>query len=176
MPKFEPSEGLKSMLNAIKAKGKNTKLADFNKHSITNAQDSIYQKDCEITFPDTVEDLEKCIDFEEFTTNGRISRAPYIAVDSTEGPKKYFLSQTTRSVMPYVEKDGAFVPEGEAVHSDTQLYKDCSQMRTAGDLLNKLKGKTIYVKEVKPVQTARYANGAIVGLRTAQVPFFEYKN
>lgn len=172
---FAPTEGLQSMLNAINAKSKKTRLSDFAKHGITNAQDSMYAKGCVITFPESDEDLEKCIDFEEFSSNGRVSRAPYIAVDSTEGPKKFFLSQTTRTVMPYEEKDGNIVQVGDPVHSETKLYSDCRIMRTAADLLNKLKGKTIEVVDVREVQTARYVNNTIVGLRNAQVPCFEYK-
>lgn len=172
--KYQVSEGLQSMLNAIKAKSKKTTLEDFNNHGISNAQDSVYQKGCVITFPD-MDEIDEFIDMEEFTTNGRTSRAPYVACNSTEGPKKVYLSQLTRTVMPYIEKDGKFVQEGEAVHGSGELYNKASQMRTAGDLLKVVAGKEVEVTNVLPVQTARYTNGVITGLRNAQVPVFEYK-
>ena len=172
--KYKVSEGLQSMLNAIKAKNKKTTLEDFNNHGITNAQDSVYGKGCVITFPD-LDEIDEFIDFEEFTTNGRTSRAPYVACNSTEGPKKVYLSQMTRTVMPYVEEDGKYVQKGDPVHGEGELYNKASQMRTAGDLLKVVAGKEVEVKEIKPVQTARYTNGVITGLRNAQVPVFDFK-
>ena len=115
--KYKVSEGLQSMLNAIKAKNKKTTLEDFNNHGITNAQDSVYGKGCIITFPD-LDEIDEFIDFEEFTTNGRTSRAPYVACNSTEGPKKVYLSQMTRTVMPYVEKDTLVLPVGQGADGD----------------------------------------------------------
>ena len=93
MAKFCPSSGLEDMVNRIKAKGKRTTIEDFNKHGLTNMHDSVFQLGCVIKFP-PLDEIEDYIDFEEFKNNGRITRAPYIAVDSTEGPKKFFFNSS----------------------------------------------------------------------------------
>ena len=175
MAKFCPSSGLEDMINQIKAKGKRTTIEDFNKHGLTNMHDSVFQLGCVIKFP-PLDEIEDYIDFEEFSNNGRKTRAPYIAVDSTEGPKKFFLTQATRKIQPFIERDGGFVVWGDPIHSYGEFYDICSTAKTAGDLLKILAGKEIEVFRLIPVTTARYANGAIVGLRTAQVPCFHFKN
>jgi hypothetical protein len=177
MGKFVMSEGLKAIAanNAAKMGTSVTKIADFVQHSITSVLDSIFGEGCVVNVPDkaTVESTDGLIGFDVFTTNGRTSKAPYIWCNSTEGPKKLYISQLVRRVTPYEEKNGEYVRAGEAVHSDTDLFNKLTDLRDAGSILEQILGKDLVVKKVIPGKTARYTSGAITGLRDFNLACFE---
>lgn len=177
MGKRTISESLKAIArNAAARMGENVvTMKDFQNHGITNATDSIFEKDVELTIP-TLEELNATpglMDFDTFTTNGRTSKAPFIWCMSSVGPKKLYISQLVRRVTPYKEENGAFVRDGEAVHSDTALYTELCDLRDAGSILEKVLGADLVVKQVKPGKTARYTAGAITGLRDFNLACFE---
>lgn len=173
MGKTTLSAGLQGLINANK---KRVTLSDFDNHAITSANDSVYGAGCVITIPnqETLEDNPGILGIDEFTTNGRTSKAPFIYCDSTEGPKKLFISQLIRKVVEYKEEGGEFVrKEGEPVHSDTELYGDLVQLKDAGSILKKVLGKKLKVTKNLTGKTARYNGGAIVGLRDYNLACFE---
>lgn len=177
MGKRTISESLKAIArNAAARMGENVvTMKDFQNHGITNATDSIFEKDVELTIP-TLEELNATpglMDFDTFTTNGRTSRAPFIWCMSSVGPKKLYISQLVRRVTPYKEESGTFVRDGEAVHSDTALYTELCDLRDAGSILEKVLGADLVVKQVKTGKTARYTAGAITGLRDYNLACFE---
>lgn len=177
MGKIQISEGLRAIArNAAARMGENVvTMRDFQNHGITNATDSIFEQDVELTIP-TLEELNDnpgLMDFDTFTTNGRTSKAPFVWCMSSVGPKKLYISQLVRRVTPYKEENGTFVRDGEAVHSDTALYGELKDLRDAGSILEKVLGADIVVKEVKTGKTARYTAGAITGLRDYNLACFE---
>ena len=177
MGKIKIDDSLKAIAanNAARMGTKVVKIGDFSNHSITNAVDSIYGRDCVISIPtkSEIEQTPGLIGIESFTTNGRTSNAPYIWCPSSEGNKKVFISQLVRSVTPYKEENGAFVRDGNAVTSDTALYKQLSGLRDAGSILNAVAGKDLKVVELKTGKTAAYTAGVITGLRDYSLPCFE---
>lgn len=177
MGKRTISESLKAIArNAAARMGENVvTMKDFQNHGITNATDSIFEKDVELTIP-TLEELNATpglMDFDTFTTNGRTSKAPFIWCMSSVGPKKLYISQLVRRVTPYKEENGTFVRDGEAVYSDTALYTELCDLRDAGSILEKVLGADLVVKQVKTGKTARYTAGAITGLRDFNLACFE---
>ena len=177
MGKRTISEGFKAIArNAAARMGENVvTMKDFQNHGITNATDSIFEQDVELTIP-TLEELNATpglMDFDTFTTNGRTSRAPFIWCMSSVGPKKLYISQLVRRVTPYKEVNGTFERDGEAVHSDTALYAELCDLRDAGSILEKVLGADLIVKHVKTGKTARYTAGAITGLRDYNLACFE---
>lgn len=177
MGKIQISEGLRAIArNAAARMGENVvTMRDFQNHGITNATDSIFEQDVELTIP-TLEELNDnpgLMDFDTFTTNGRTSKAPFVWCMSSVGPKKLYISQLVRRVTPYKEENGTFVRDGEADHSDTALYGELKDLRDAGSILEKVLGADIVVKEVKTGKTARYTAGAITGLRDYNLACFE---
>jgi hypothetical protein len=177
MGKRTISESLKAIArNAAARMGENVvTMKDFQNHGITNATDSIFEKDVELTIP-TLEELNATpglMDFDTFTTNGRTSKAPFIWCMSSVGPKKLYISQLVRRVTPYMEENGTFVRDGEAVHSDTALYTELCDLRDAGSILEKVLGADLVVKTVKTGKTARYTAGAITGLRDYNLACFD---
>ena len=177
MGKIQISEGLRAIArNAAARMGGNVvTMKDFQNHGITNATDSIFEKDVELTIP-TLEELNDnpgLMDFDTFTTNGRTSKAPFVWCMSSVGPKKLYISQLVRRVTPYKEENGTFVRDGEADHSDTALYGELKDLRDAGSILEKVLGADLVVNEVKTGKTARYTAGAITGLRDYNLACFE---
>lgn len=177
MGKRTISESLKAIArNAAARMGENVvTMKDFQNHGITNATDSIFEKDVELTIP-TLEELNATpglMDFDSFTTNGRTSKAPFIWCMSSVGPKKLYISQLVRRVTPYKEENGTFVRDGEAVHSDTALYTELCDLRDAGSILEKVLGADLVVKTVKSGKTARFTAGAITGLRDYNLACFD---
>ena len=177
MGKRTISESLKAIArNAAARMGENVvTMKDFQNHGITNATDSIFEKDVELTIP-TLEELNATpglMDFDTFTTNGRTSKAPFIWCMSSVGPKKLYISQLVRRVTPYKEENGTFVRDGEAVHSDTALFTELCDLRDAGSILEKVLGADLKVSNVKTGKTARYTAGAITGLRDYNLACFD---
>jgi hypothetical protein len=177
MGKRTISESLKAIArNAAARMGENVvTMKDFQNHGITNATDSIFEKDVELTIP-TLEELNATpglMDFDTFTTNGRTSKAPYVWCPSSEGNKKMFLSQLTRNITPYKEENGTYVRDGEAVNSGTKLYQKLVGIRDAGTLLQTVAGMDIEVLDVKTGKQAAYTSGVISGLRDYNLPCFE---
>jgi hypothetical protein len=177
MGKRTISESLKSIArNAAARMGENVvTMKQFKDHGITNATDSIFEKDVELTIP-TLEELNDnpgLMDFDTFTTNGRVSKAPFIWCMSSVGPKKLYISQLVRRVTPYKENNGAFERDGEPVHSDTPLFNELCDLRDAGSILEKVLGADLVVKYVKTGKTARYTAGAITGLRDYNLACFD---
>ena len=177
MGRIQISEGLKAIArNAAARMGENVvTMRDFQNHGITNATDSIFEQDVELTIP-TLEELNDnpgLMDFDTFTTNGRTSKAPFVWCMSSAGPKKLYISQLVRRVTPYKEVNGTFERDGEAVYSDTALYGELKELRDAGSILEKVLGADLVVKTVKTGKTARYTAGAITGLRDFNLACFE---
>lgn len=178
MGKITISAGLKAIAanNAARMGENVVKMADFAQHGITNATDSIFSQNCVVEVPsqENLDETPGLIGFDTFTTNGRTSRAPYIWCMSTEGPKKLFISQLVRRVTPYKKADdGSIVRDGDAVTSDTNLFKELCDLRDAGSILEKVLGAKLMVKTVKTGQTARFTAGAITGLRDFNLACFE---
>ena len=177
MGKIVIPQGLEEIAknNAARMGANVVTMSDFNNHGITNATDSIFEKDCIIDVPsqENLDETPGLIAFEVFTTNGRTSKAPYIWCPSTTGFKKLFISQLVRQVTPYKEENGTFVRDGEAVHSNTALYNALKDMRDAGSILKHVLGKKLKVVDVIPGKTARFTGGAITGLRDFNLACFE---
>lgn len=177
MAKNKINDSLKAIAanNAARMGSAVVTLGDFSGHGIVNATDSIYGKDCIITFP-TEDELTKnpgLLGFDTFTTNGRTSKAPYVWCPSTEGSKKVFISQLVRNVTPYKEENGAYVRDGEPVNSGTKLYNTLREFRDAGSILKHVLGKDVKVVDLKTGKTAAYTAGTITGLRDYSLPCFE---
>ena len=177
MGKIVIPEGLAAIAekNAAKMGNNPVSLNDFDQHGITNATDSIFEKDCTIEIPseENLNETPGLIDFETFTTNGRTSRAPYIWCPANNGFKKLFISQLVRQVSNYKEENGGYVRYGEPVHSDTKLYNELKDLRDAGSILRKVLGKTLKVVEVKEGSTARFTGNVVTGLRDYRLACFE---
>lgn len=170
------SAGLLGLAAANAAK-KTFTLQDFSNHAITNANDSVYGVNCVITVPSEgdIKENPGLLGMDTFTTNGRTSNAPFIYCDSSEGPKKLFISQLIRKVAEYKEDNGEYVRTGKQFHSDTPLYEELKDLKDAGSILEKVLGKELHVTQNLTGKTARYNNGSIVGLRDFSLACFKKK-
>lgn len=175
--KFEMSATLKNLVaQELRKQGsKQVTMSDFSNHGITNINDSIYEQDTILRFPDEI--IPGIIGFDTFVVNGRTAQAPYVWVDAELNgksiqPKKLFISQLVRSVSEYTEEDGDFV-RGDDKHSDTELYNKLSAFRNAGDILSAVLGKSIQCVKHITGKTARYQGGTIVGLRDFSLACFD---
>lgn len=175
---IEKSTALSKIIEANVSNGKTADLKQFKANAIVNVTDSVYDKDLILHIPALDEIVSGQMGIDEFKANGRVFKAPYLWVDcELKGvamqPKKLFMSQLVRSVRKYEENDGKFEPVGDAVHSETELYKALSVCRNSGDILEGIAGKDIQVKMHITGKTASYTNGVITGLRDFSIPCFE---
>lgn len=176
MGKKTLSAGLLGLAAANAAK-KTFTLQDFSNHAITSANDSVYGVNCVLSVPtkENITENPGLIGMDEFTTNGRTSKAPFVYCDSTEGPKKLFISQLVRKVAEYKEENGEFVRTGKQFHSDTPLYNELKDLKDAGSILDKILGQELQVSQNLTGKTARYTNGSLVGLRDFSLACFKKK-
>lgn len=176
MAKQQLSAGLLGLAAANAAK-KTITLQDFSNHAITSANDSMYGANCILSVPTKkdITDNPGLIGMDTFANNGRTYNAPFIYCDSTEGPKKLFISQLIRKVAEYKEDNGEYIRTGKQFHSDTPLYEELRDLKDAGSILEKVLGKELQVTKNLTGKTARYANGAIVGLKDFSLACFKKK-
>lgn len=93
-----------------------------------------------------------------------------------DGAKAVYFSALNRSVPEYDATTGQATGRIEHAKTDevSDVYDAVEKCATDGEVYNLLKGKSLKVVAIKPVTTARYRDGLVVGTRNRNLPVFTF--
>lgn len=176
------SSKLKALRDQMEANDTLVSMDDFNSHAIVNARDSMFDKGTVFLVPSNIDEIPRGM--EKIKIAGRDPiLCPYIWLDTEHhGIKKLFLSQLSKTVVPYKlndEGEPEVDDDAEIIHATdekaTDLFNKLADCKTAGAIIELIAGNKIEVYDTKTCKGPKYVNGVMIGIRDVTVPLMNWK-